>query len=108
MTPLIPDDRAAAQARATSSRLIEAADALVARGLDVPAEHRRVLEGVYGWWRLVNRTTAAVLLLTKQGFGSPEVAPLIRNILNHAYAINWLVDNGEPAIDVVIAYGYDR
>lgn len=103
---LEPDEKTAAQARVTASRLIEATDAVIARGLEVRVEDRRVFEGVYSWWRLVNRSSAAVLLLTENGFTSPEVAPLMRNILNHAYAIHWLVDNREPAIDAVISYGY--
>lgn len=29
----------------------------------------------------------------------------MRNIFNHAYALNWLIDNGEPAVDAVISAG---
>ncbi|WP_261556254.1 DUF5677 domain-containing protein [Frankia tisae] len=100
---LEPNEETATQARATASRLIEVADALVAYGLDVPAENRQAFQHVYGWWRLVTRTAAEVLLVTERGFAAPEVAPLLRNILNHAYAIHWLVDNGEPAIAAVIS-----
>jgi hypothetical protein len=99
---LVADEKTATQARETAKQLIEAADALIASGLDVPAENRAVFQHAYGWWRLVTRTAAGVLLLTEQGFAGPEVAPLLRNILNHAYAIHWLVDTGEPAIAAVI------
>lgn len=49
----------------------------------------------------------AVLLLTENGF-TVEAAPLVRNIFNHAYAINWLVDNGDPAVDALVERGDDE
>ncbi len=103
-----PDEKMITRARMTASQLIEATEAAIALGLEVPVENHRVFQGVYGWWRLVNRSAAAVLSLAEQGFAFPEVAPLMRSILNHTYAINWLVDNGEPAVDAVISYGHDE
>ncbi|MFF4787923.1 DUF5677 domain-containing protein [Streptomyces griseorubiginosus] len=99
------DDATAALARTVAEELIEAGDGVVADGLSLPAQNYKLVVGCYGWWRLVNRTCRAVLLLIDQGFSSPEVAPLMRNIFNHAYALNWLIDNGEPAVDAVISAG---
>ncbi|MFJ2095041.1 DUF5677 domain-containing protein [Streptomyces sp. NPDC087901] len=53
---------------------------------------------------LVCRTSEAVLLLIEQGF-TIEAAPLVRNIFNHAYAEHWLADNGDPAVDALVARG---
>jgi hypothetical protein len=47
-------------------------------------------------------------MLVDNGYTAPEVAPLMRNIFNHAYAINWLVDNGEAAVDAMISAGADE
>ncbi|RBQ17270.1 hypothetical protein DP939_25335 [Spongiactinospora rosea] len=46
-------------------------------------------------------------MLTERGF-TIEVAPLVRNVFNHAYAINWLVDNGDAAVDALVARGDDE
>ncbi|MCZ1000734.1 hypothetical protein O1M63_26190 [Streptomyces mirabilis] len=85
--------------------LIAAGDAVVVNGLTFPAQNYKLVVGSYGWWRLVNRSSRAALLLIDQGFSSPEIAPLMRNVFNHAYALNWLVDNGEAAVDAVISAG---
>ncbi|MFJ5779493.1 hypothetical protein [Streptomyces sp. NPDC093094] len=78
--------------------------AAIAIGVRVPADKVRVFGPVYSRWRLVCRTFEAVLLLTERGF-ILEAAPMIRNILNHAYAFNWLVDNGNAALVALVARG---
>ncbi|PZH09157.1 hypothetical protein C1I97_15195 [Streptomyces sp. NTH33] len=108
MTELADDKETAERARAAASLLLEAGDRLVASHLSLPVENYKVVLGVYSWWRLVNRTSAAVLLLVDNGYTAPEVAPLMRNIFNHAYAINWLVDNGEAAVDALASVGADE
>jgi hypothetical protein len=85
MPTLANDQESADRARATASSLLEAADAVTANGVRVPADEVRVFGPVYSWWRLVCRTSEAVLLLTERGF-TLEAAPMVRNILNHAYS----------------------
>ncbi|WP_415940333.1 DUF5677 domain-containing protein [Streptomyces sp. 039-1] len=104
MTTLANDQESADRARSTAASLLKAADAAIANGVRVPADKVRVFGPVYSWWRLVCRTSEAVLLLTERGF-TLEAAPMVRNILNHAYAINWLVDNGDAAVDALVARG---
>jgi hypothetical protein len=104
MTTLTNDQESANRARSTAADLLKAADAAIANGVRVPADKVRVFGPVYSWWRLVCRTSEAVLLLTERGF-TLEAAPMVRNILNHAYAINWLVDNGDAAVDALVARG---
>ncbi|MFG2947558.1 DUF5677 domain-containing protein [Streptomyces adustus] len=104
MTNLTNDQKSADLARSTAAALLKAADAAIVNGVSVPVAKERVFGPVYSWWRLVCRTSEAILLLTERGF-TVEVAPLVRNVLNHAYAINWLVDNGDPAVDALVARG---
>ncbi|MER7684853.1 DUF5677 domain-containing protein [Streptomyces sp. NPDC097610] len=107
MTNLTNDEQGADLARATAASLLKAAEEAIATGVRVPADKKRVFGPAYSWWRLICRTAEAVLLLTKQGF-TVEVAPMVRNILNHAYAIHWLVDNGDAAVDALVARGGDE
>lgn len=107
MSNLANDQKTGELARATATSLLKAAESVVATGLSVPAAKVRVLGPVYSWWRLTCRTAEAALLLTEQGF-TIEAAPLVRNVFNHAYAINWLVDNGDAAVDALVARGDDE
>ncbi|MDX3589093.1 DUF5677 domain-containing protein [Streptomyces europaeiscabiei] len=105
MTPFVVNDETADRARSVADDLVSAGDTVIADGLRAPARNYKMVVGAYGWWRLVNRTSRAVLALVDEGFSAPEVAPLMRNIFNHAYALNWLIDNGEPAVDAVLSAG---
>ena len=103
----LEDDRAAAYlARKVAARLLAAAEDAIAGGVDVLAERMKVFPAAYGWWRLIYRSADAVLLLIERGF-TVEAAPVLRNVLNHAYALHWLVDNGEPAVDALAAAGIE-
>ncbi|MBL1086759.1 hypothetical protein JK359_33170 [Streptomyces actinomycinicus] len=104
MSKLRNDQKTADLARATAADLLKAAEDAIVDGVSVPLSKVRVFGPVYSWWRLICRTAEAVLLLTEQGF-TVEVAPLVRNILNHAYAIHWLADNGDAAVDALVARG---
>ncbi|WP_446039044.1 DUF5677 domain-containing protein [Streptomyces sp. SID1121] len=108
MTEFADDQKTAERARAAALLLLEAGDRLVASRLSFPVRNYKVVLGVYSWWRLVNRTSSAVLMLVDNGYAAPEVAPLMRNIFNHAYAIDWLVDNGEAAVDALVSVGADE
>lgn len=66
----------------------------------------KVFLAAYGWWRFTCRSAEAALVLSERGFGI-EAAPVVRNALNHAYALHWLIDNGEPAVDALIAASID-
>lgn len=62
-----------------------------------------IASALMGWWQFSNRTAAAVLRLYGEGF-TVEVAPLMRNLIGHAYAMNWLADNGLPAMRALRAH----
>ncbi|MQY15120.1 hypothetical protein SRB5_52980 [Streptomyces sp. RB5] len=59
-----------------------------------------------GWWRFSNRTAAAMLSLYEDGY-TVEAAPLMRNLIGHAYALNWLVDNGEAGYRALVHESYE-
>ncbi|MFC7980078.1 DUF5677 domain-containing protein [Streptomyces cinereoruber] len=94
-------------ARVTAEYLIKAAKAAVGEGVRVPADKEFVFGPVFSWWRLVCRTSELVLSAVDSGFGA-EVGPLVRNVLNHAYALNWLVDNGDPAMYALVRSGREN
>jgi hypothetical protein len=106
MTHLEDDQAAADLAREVASRLLAAAEDAIADGVDVPVEYMKVFPAAYGWWRFICRSAEAVLLLSERGF-TVEAAPVLRNVFNHAYALHWLVDNGDAAVDAIIAAGID-
>jgi hypothetical protein len=50
----------------------------------------------WGWTTRVVRTAQAALLLHRDGFDS-ELTPLLRSMLEHSIAIQWVVDRKSPA-----------
>jgi Family of unknown function (DUF5677) len=94
--------RAAAVAGDVAARLLAASREAVTGGADVPAQHVGIFPTAYGWWRFICRSAEAALLLGEHGF-TVEAAPVLRNVVNHAYALHWLVDNGPLAVDALIA-----
>jgi hypothetical protein len=105
VTHLENDGATAGVARVVAARLLTAAEDAIAGGVDVP-EHVKVFAAAYSWWRLICRSAEAALLLSERGF-TAEAAPVLRNVLNHAYALHWLVDNGDPAVDALAAAGVE-
>ena len=102
MTDLEDGQAAAAVARDVAFRLLAASEEAVAGGADVPAQYVGIFPTAYGWWRFICRSAEAALLLGEHGF-TVEAAPVLRNVVNHAYTLHWLVDNGPLAVDALIA-----
>ncbi|MFJ1709569.1 DUF5677 domain-containing protein [Kitasatospora sp. NPDC088346] len=103
-TIAVGDAQAAATARATARTLLQAAtDMLQNDALSVPQGTEKVFGLAYGWWRFACRSAELVLLGDESGF-SVELAPVVRGVFNHIYAVNWLVSNGELAFDAVVAH----
>lgn len=93
-------------ARAVAGRLLDAADAALGTGVMVLEENRDVFLIGYGWFKTVCPTARLVLTVTLGPDGyTIEVAPLVRNVFNFAFALHWLVDNGLPVAAVVEAKG---
>lgn len=78
MAPFTVNDATATRARLVADELISAGDTMIANGLRAPAENYKMVVGAYGWWRLVNRTSRAVLVLVDQGFSAPECLFLMK------------------------------
>ncbi|MFE5797794.1 DUF5677 domain-containing protein [Streptomyces sp. NPDC056503] len=100
----MPETLTANIARSASHSLIKAAEAAVTDGVIIPADREIVFGPLYSWWRLVCRTSELVLLAEERGFTS-ETGPLVRNVFNHTYAMQWLVDNGELAVYALLEVG---
>ncbi|WP_318656311.1 DUF5677 domain-containing protein [Spongiactinospora rosea] len=104
---LTNDQKTGELARATAASLLKAAESVIATGLKPPWLRRGCSARCTAGGVLPCRTAEAALMLTERGF-TIEVAPLVRNVFNHAYAINWLVDNGDAAVDALVARGDDE
>ncbi|MFP1628853.1 DUF5677 domain-containing protein [Streptomyces sp. 5K101] len=98
-----PDKRTAKRARAITPNLIQAAADAVNDGVEIPVEHIEVFPTMLGWWRFANRTAEGMLLLFDNGF-SVEAMPMMRNLIGHAYAMHWLLDNGTDGMRALRAY----
>lgn len=99
-----PDAR---QSRDVVGRLLAASKDAVAEGVDVPASKTKIFAAAYSWWRFTCRSAEAVLLLSEHGF-TIEASPIVRNVVNHAYALHWLADNGDPAVAALMANSLDE
>lgn len=93
--------------RDVAARLLAASKDAVADGVDVPASKTKTFAAAYSWWRFTCRSAEAVLLLSEHGF-TIEASPIVRNVVNHAYALHWLADNGDPAVAALMANSLDE
>ena len=98
-----PNKQCIKRVRAITPTLITAAADTVADGVEIPVEHADIFPTMLGWWRFANRTAEGMLLLFDKGF-SAEAMPMMRNLIGHAYAMNWLVDNGAAGMRALRAY----
>jgi Family of unknown function (DUF5677) len=94
-------------ARNVAVQLLAASKDAIAGGVDVPAARAKTFAAAYSWWRFICRSAEAVLLLTEQGF-TIEASPIVRNVVNHAYALRWLVDNGDPAVIALMVESHEE
>ncbi|WP_329173334.1 DUF5677 domain-containing protein [Streptomyces sp. NBC_01477] len=94
------NERTAKRVRAIVPQLIAAADDALNTGALADVAYRPAFPLLAGWWQFTNRTADAMLTLYDAGHGA-VAAPLMRNLIGHAYAMHWLVDNGQPAVDAV-------
>ncbi|MFD5124147.1 DUF5677 domain-containing protein [Streptomyces sp. NPDC058385] len=87
--------------------ILRTAEEVTLQGVRVLAEDQGVVRPLMGWWQFTNRTAKALVSLYSQGY-TVEAAPLMRNLIGHAYAMNWLADNGEPAVVALTEYWHDH
>lgn len=100
------DEKTAKRVRAIVPRLTAGAtDALRVQKLESAEISMSVFSVLAGWWRFVNRTADAMLALYDQGF-TVEATPLMRNLVGHAYAINWLADHDEAGYRALMAQSH--
>ncbi|MGW0298139.1 DUF5677 domain-containing protein [Streptomyces anthocyanicus] len=98
-----PNEQCLRRCRAIVPVILRAADQVTSQGVRVLYEHQNVVRPLMGWWQFTNRTAQALMSLYDQGY-TVEAAPLMRNLLGHSYAMNWLADSGEPAVVALTDY----
>jgi hypothetical protein len=92
-----PNEQCLRRCRAIVPVILRAAENVTSEGVRVPHGNENVVYPLMGWWQFTNRTAKALVLLYERGF-TVEAAPLMRNLMGHAFAMNWLADSGEPAV----------
>ncbi|MFF3139252.1 DUF5677 domain-containing protein [Streptomyces mirabilis] len=101
------DEKTAKRVRAIVPKLIGgASEALNAQTHTSAKTSSSVFAVLVGWWQFTNRTAEGVIALYDAGL-TVEAAPMVRNLVGHAYAINWLADGGDDAYKALIAESYD-
>ncbi|MEU5748225.1 DUF5677 domain-containing protein [Streptomyces sp. NPDC047726] len=96
------DPKTAKRVRAILPKLIEGADqALTVQSLASSEVSTTIFAVLAGWWRFTNRTAEGLIALYDAGF-TVEAAPMMRNLINHAFAINWLADTGEDGYKALV------
>ncbi|MDQ1051722.1 hypothetical protein QFZ76_009958 [Streptomyces sp. V4I2] len=98
-----PNEQCLRRCRAVIPVILQAAEKVTVQGVRVPSERQTVVYPLMGWWQFTNRTAQALVSLYDQGY-TIEAAPLMRNLMGHAYAMNWLADSGEPAVVALAEY----
>ncbi|MET9374900.1 DUF5677 domain-containing protein [Streptomyces sp. NPDC002992] len=102
-------DSTGQRAREVIRKLISTRDGLLARdgGVEFDVAHRAVAPSAWSWWNLI--TDSAQILLDEEVKGlGPVVAPVVRNLLSHALALQWLVEGGQNAVAALDAYSDDQ
>lgn len=68
--------------------------------VEVPIETATAVALGFGWWMRSIRTAGGVRLLYKNGLAQ-EASPILRTLLLHAAAIEWLRQHPDEALDAV-------
>ena len=98
------DEATALRAEQVVEQLADALDNIAAEGsIQAIPGNSRVFIVAYGWWAHTTRSSQAVLTLRRAGL-EHEASPIIRNILQHSLALQWLIDIGDKAVDAIEEY----
>ncbi len=102
------NEETAARAIDVVAILTEGFDAL-ADGGSVSVDHDKglVFLTAYGWWAGITRSAQAISTLHQSGLAH-ESAPIVRTVLQHTLALQWLVETGDKAVAAVQEYTDDN
>jgi hypothetical protein len=107
MTQFTHDAATAMRCVQVIEQLLEVSDsvatATATAGTPFEHDHETVAPTAWSWWMLVGDSARLVFDQMKAGNGL-LVAPVVRNLMNHALALTWLIDGGELAVRAVDAY----
>lgn len=108
MSNFADDEATAKRARDVIHQLVTVFDRLSgAEILTVREPTQDLIPVVFGWWARINRSSEAVALLYDNGLVH-EGAPIVRSIMQHTMAMQWLIDTGGLALEAVYEYGEDH
>jgi hypothetical protein len=98
------DEPTVRRAEQVIDRLVGALDELADSGsINVTTDNPHLFLIAYGWWASITRSSQAILTLRRAGL-EHEASPIVRTVLQHGLALQWLVDTGEDAIAAVQEY----
>lgn len=108
MTQFARDEATARRSADVIEQLTEARASLIAgNGVAFKSEHEAVAPTAWSWWMLVTDSARLVLEQTRAGNGL-LVAPVARNLMNHAVALPWLIDGGAAAVQAIDSYSDEQ
>jgi len=102
------NEETAARAIDVIAILTEGFDALADSGsVNVDYDKGLVFLTAYGWWAGITRSAQAISTLHQSGLAH-ESAPIVRTVLQHTLALQWLVETGDKAVAAVQEYTDDN
>ncbi|MBD3934827.1 hypothetical protein IF129_25105 [Streptomyces chumphonensis] len=109
MSEFLHDEATAQRAREVIRKLIAVRDEIAASqsGIAFEGAHQAVAPHAWSWWMFITDSARIVLDEAEKGYGF-VVAPVMRNLMNHATALQWLVEGGESALKAVDAYSDEQ
>ncbi len=72
--------------------------------LTINRDTRHLFTAVFGWWVGINRSSQLVALAHTHQLGH-ESGPNVRSIIQHTLILQWVLDEGDPALAALIEHG---
>jgi hypothetical protein len=109
VTTYLQDDEASAErAERVVEHFVGVLEEIAGSGtIKVLSDRARLFPCAFGWWAGITRSCQALLTLHRAGLAH-EGAPIVRTVLQHALALQWLIETGDPALDAIAEYGDDN
>lgn len=102
----IADDEATGQRALEVIALVTSEfDRITSAGeLTVNADTTHLFQAIFGWWVRINRSGQLVALAHGNHLGH-ESGPVVRSIIQHTLFLQWVIDNGDDALDALREHG---
>ncbi|UMP06755.1 DUF5677 domain-containing protein [Amycolatopsis sp. EV170708-02-1] len=106
---VIADDEATGQrAHEAIAMLTDQFERITEAGeITVNHDTSRLFKALFGWWAKINRSSQLVALAHNNRLGH-ESGPIVRSIIQHTLVLQWVLDEGDDALDALVEYGEDN